>query len=172
MKNILNKVMHSYHTIIIILILISFISIMYTNKILKETKVYTFDGKSDYVEINNGVISINHDINLFEGSNIKYLKEDVILKEYDVGYYIIINDEYVPIASSAGTSNEGFSLKAIIEGKDNFKVVEPSSNNYYFTKEKIKKLDDKLYFVIKGIDLKDNEIKDVFEVNLNKVSRN
>lgn len=172
MKNILNKVIHSYHTIIIILILISFISIMYTNKILKETKVYTFDGKSDYVEINNGVISINHDINLFEGSNIKYLEKDVTLKEYDIGYYVIIGDEYVPIASSAGTSNEGFSLQAIIEGKDNFKVVEPSSNNYYFTKDKIKKLDDKLYFVIKGIDLKDNEIKDVFEINLNKVSRN
>lgn len=172
MKNILNKIISSYHTIIIILILISFISIMNINKILKETKVYTFDGKSNYVEINNGVISINHDVNLFEGSNIKYLEKDVILKEYDIGYYVIIDDKYVPIASNAGTNNEGVSLKAIIEGKDNFKVVEPSSNNYYFTKEKIKKLDDKLYFIIKGIDLKDNEIKDVFEINLNKVSRN
>ena len=172
MKNILNKIISSYHTIIIILILISFISIMNINKILKETKVYTFDGKSDYVEISNGVISINHDVNLFEGSNIKYLEKDVILKEYDIGYYVIIGDEYVPIASNAGTNNEGVSLKAIIEGKDNFKIVEPSSNNYYFTKEKIKKLDDKLYFIIKGIDLKDNEIKDVFEINLNKVSRN
>lgn len=172
MKNKIKKIIGSYHTIIVILILISFISIMNTNGILKETKVYTFDGKSNYVEINNGVISINHDVNLFEGSNIKYLEKDVILKEYDIGYYVIIDDEYVPIASNAGTNNEGVSLKAIIEGKDNFKVVEPSSNNYYFTKEKIKKLDDKLYFIIKGIDLKDNEIKDVFAVNLMKVSRN
>ena len=51
-------------------------------------------------------------------------------------------------------------------------VTHDESLNYYFTKEKIKKLDDKLYFIIKGIDLKDNEIKDVFEINLNKVSRN
>lgn len=172
MKNLLNKIMHSYHIIIIILIIISFTCILYTNRILKETKIYTFEGSSKYVEINNGVISLSHDINLFEGSNIKYLEKDIILKEYDLGYYVIINNEYVPIASSAGTNNEGVSLKALIEGKDNFKVVEPSSNDYYFTNEKIKKLDDKLYFIIKGIDLKDNEVIDIIDINLKKISRN
>ena len=118
---------------------------MYTNKILKETKVYTFDGKSNYVEINNGVISINHDVNLFEGSNIKYLEKDEVEKIYNLTFepfstIDIVRDAFIFQCFTALRysdvsalthdniiqNNEGYEIDILTE-KDNDRVRYPLS---------------------------------------------
>lgn len=171
MKSIINKVFKSYHTIIITLGILCFISLLYNNKILNNQKLYIFDGKSEYVDIKSGVISLSLDVNLFEGSNIEYLKKDVNVTRYDIGYYVKTDKEYLPLATIAGEDDEGLSLKMLIEGTNAFRVIEFNKNNYYFTKEKLKKLDDDLYFIIKATDKKNNEITDVIRLNKSKVSR-
>lgn len=172
MKDKILKMLKSYHFILIILIIITLFVLMYCNKIMKQCNAYIFEGKSDYVEINSGVIALNYNMNLFQGSNINYIaKEDKSIVSYDIGYYVLINDEYQPLASMA-SDDEGniISLKKIIEGKDNFRVFEFSKSNYYFTKDKINNLNN-LYFIIKATDEEGNIINDVIKLELIKLTK-
>lgn len=171
MKNKINKIFNSYKIIIIALILFIIFLLIYNNKLTSTYKTYIFSGSSDYVEINSGVISLNYNMNLFQGSNIKYKEKDKTIVSYDIGYYVLSGKEYLPLATKAGEDNEGLSLKAIITGIDNFRVIEPANGNYYFTKEKIEGIENNLYFIIKAKDNKNNEIKDVIKLKVTKISK-
>ena len=110
-------------------------------------------------------------MNLFQGSNIEYKEKDKTIVSYDIGYYVLNGEEYLPLATKAGEDEEGLSLKAIITGIDNFRVIEPANGNYYFTKEKIEGIENNLYFIIKAKDNKNNEIKDVIKLKVTKISK-
>ena len=171
MKNKINKIFNSYKIIIIALILFIIFLLIYNNKLTSTYKTYIFSGSSDYVEINSGVISLNYNMNLFQGSNIEYKEKDKTIVSYDIGYYVLNGEEYLPLATKAGEDEEGLSLKAIITGIDNFRVIEPANGNYYFTKEKIEGIENNLYFIIKAKDNKNNEIKDVIKLKIAKISK-
>lgn len=167
----MKKILNSYHLILSTLILLCLFLLIYTNEVINSTKIYTFNGESNYIKIESGVISLNHNINLFEGTNITYIGKDVKVKSFDIGYYIIKDDNYIPIASIAGEDKELLSLKSLIEGINNFNIVEFNNKNIYLTKENIKRLDNGLYFVIHAIDNKDNKIDDVTKLDLIKLSK-
>lgn len=171
MKNKINKIFNSYKIIIIALILFIIFLLIYNNKLTSTYKTYIFSGSSDYVEINSGVISLNYNMNLFQGSNIEYKEKDKTIVSFDIGYYVLNGEEYLPLATKAGEDEEGLSLKAIITGIDNFRVIEPANGNYYFTKEKIEGIENNLYFIIKAKDNKNNEIKDVIKLKVTKISK-
>lgn len=171
MKDKINKIFNSYKIIIIALILFIIFLLIYNNKLTSTYKIYIFSGSSNYVEINSGVISLNYNMNLFQGSNIEYKEKDKNIVSYDIGYYILSGEEYLPLATKAGEDKEGLSLKAIITGIDNFRVIEPANGNYYFTKEKIEGIENNLYFIIKAKDNKNNEIKDVIKLKVTKISK-
>ena len=171
MKNKINKIFNSYKVIIIALILFIIFLLLYLNKITSSYKTYIFSGSSDYVEIKSGVINLNYNMNLFQGSNIDYKEKDKTIISYDIGYYVLSGEEYLPLATKAGEDEEGLSLKAIITGTDNFRIIEPANGNYYFTNEKINKLENDLYFIIKATDNKKNEIKDVIKLKVTKISK-
>ena len=171
MKYKINKIFNSYKIIIIALILFIIFLLIYNKNITSTYKTYIFSGSSDYVDINSGVISLNYNMNLFQGSNIEYKEKDKIIVNYDIGYYVLNGEEYLPLATKAGEDEEGLSLKAIITGIDNFRVVEPANGNYYFTKEKKEGLENNLYFIIKATDNKNNEIKDVIKLKVTKISK-
>ena len=171
MKNKINKIFNSYKIIIIALILFIIFLLIYNNKLTSTYKTYIFSGSSDYIEINSGVISLNYNMNLFQGSNIEYKEKDKTIVSYDIGYYVLNGEEYLPLATKAGEDEEGLSLKAIITGIDNFRVIEPANGNYYFTKEKIEGIENNLYFIIKAKDNKNNEIKNVIKLKVTKISK-
>ena len=171
MKDKINKIFNSYKIIIIALILFIIFLLIYNKNITSTYKTYIFSGSSDYVDINSGVISLNYNMNLFQGSNIEYKEKDKIIVNYDIGYYVLNGEEYLPLATKAGEDEEGLSLKAIITGIDNFRVVEPANGNYYFTKEKKEGLENNLYFIIKATDNKNNEIKDAIKLKVTKISK-
>ena len=171
MKNKINKIFNSYKIIIIALILFIIFLLIYNNKLTSTYKTYIFSGSSDYVEINSGVISLNYNMNLFQGSNIEYKEKDKTIVSYDIGYYVLNGEEYLPLATKAGEDEEGLSLKAIITGIDNFRVIEPANGNYYFTKEKVEGIENNLYFIIKAKDNKNNEIKNVIKLKVTKISK-
>lgn len=171
MKDKINKIFNSYKIIIVALILFIIFLLIYNNKLTSTYKTYIFSGSSDYVDINSGVISLNYNMNLFQGSNIEYKEKDKNIVSYDIGYYILNGKEYLPLATKAGEDEEGLSLKAIITGIDNFRIIEPANGNYYFTKEKIEGIENNLYFIIKATDNKNNEIKDVIKLKVTKISK-
>ena len=171
MKDKINKIFNSYKIIIIALILFIIFLLIYNNKLTSTYKTYIFSGSSDYIEINSGVISLNYNMNLFQGSNIEYKEKDKTIVSYDIGYYVLNGEEYLPLATKAGEDEEGLSLKAIITGIDNFRVIEPANGNYYFTKEKVEGIENNLYFIIKAKDNKNNEIKNVIKLKVTKISK-
>ena len=166
MKKKLLNIINSYKVIIIVLMLLCVFLLMYLNKITSANKIYLFEGSSDYVEVKSGVVSLNYNMNLFQGSNIKFKEKDKTVVSYDIGYYVLVNDEYLPLATKAGEDDEGLSLKELITGTDNYKIIEPANGNYFFTKDKINNLDSNLFFIIKATDNKNNEIKDAIKLKV------
>ena len=76
MKKKLLNIINSYKVIIIVLILLCVFLLIYLNKITSANKIYLFEGSSDYVEVKSGVVSLNYNINLFQGSNIEFKEKD------------------------------------------------------------------------------------------------
>ena len=171
MKKKLLNIINSYKVIIIVLMLLCVFFLIYLNKITSANKIYLFEGSSDYVEVKSGVVSLNYNMNLFQGSNIEFKKKDKTVVSYDIGYYVLVNDEYLPLATKAGEDDEGLSLKELIMGTDNYKIIEPANGNYFFTKDKINNLDSNLFFIIKATNNKNNEIKDAIKLKVTKISK-
>lgn len=171
MKEKIIKIFKSYKTIIIFLLMLCLFILMYCNKLMNSCSTYLFEGKSDYIEINSGVIALNYNMNLFQGSNIEYIYDkDIVITNYDIGYYILIDEEYQPLATLASDEENEISLKKLIEGKDTFRVYEFSKSNYYFTKDKLNNINN-LYFIIKATDTKGNNITDLTKLDIIKITK-
>ena len=162
----------SYKPILFVLIIFIAVLLVYCNYLLKSVKVYEFYGSSDYVNISNGVISLNYDINLLEGSDIEYKKaKDIIVTDYKIGYYVKDGDNLLSIAVVEDSDKEGFSLQSVLEGVNTFNIVELNKNNFHFSKQKIELLNNGFYFAIEATDSKGNEIVDIVEMKLTKLTK-
>ena len=171
-RKFFRKFFSSYSPLIVLLLIINIILISYCNYLLKSTKVFTFSGSSDYVSIYNGVLSLNYDINLLEGSDITYLPEkDIIVSDYKIGYYVKDGDNLISIAVKEDSDEEGLSLKAVLEGKGAFNVIELNTNNFHFNKERIALLKNGLYFVIEATDMKGNTLTDIINLSITKITK-
>lgn len=171
MKRI-KRFLKSYRPVLIVLIILVIVLIAYCNYLLRSVKVYTFKGKSDYVNIYNGVISLNYDMNLLEGSDVTYIKDkDIMVVDYKIGYYVKDGDNLLSLAVVEDNDSEGFSLKAVLEGIETFNLVELNNNHKFFNKDKIELLNNGLYFVIEAKDKKNNDIMDVIKLDLTKLTK-
>lgn len=166
------KFLKSYKPILIVLVILIVILLVYCNYLLKSVKVYEFYGSSDYVNISNGVISLNYDVNVLEGSDIDYKKsKDIIVTDYKIGYYVKDGDNLLSIAVIEDSDKEGFSLQSILEGINTFNIVELNKNDFHFSKQKIELLNNGFYFAIEATDNKGNEIVDIVEMKLTKLTK-
>lgn len=162
----------SYKAIILALIIITIILLIFSNHLMRSSKTYLFSGKSDNVVILNGVISLNYDVNLLQGSDIEYINdEDYSVTEYKIGYYINEGNKLLPLAIKNGKDEIGLSLKGILNEMSAYNISEPYHNHTYFTKEKIKSLEKGLYFIIEAKTTEGEEILDKIELSLSKVSK-
>ncbi len=170
--NKIKKFFNSPVPIIIMLIIIIIVLLINTNYLMKSNKIYLFSASNDYVKINNGVISLNYDINILEGSDITYLKDkDITVTKYKIGYYVKDNDKLIPLSIIEDNDEGGFSLKALLEGINTFNINELNKNNNHFNKESTKLLNDGLYFIIEATDNKGNVISEITKTDLIKISK-
>jgi hypothetical protein len=131
-----------------------------------------FNGSGDYVDIYNGVISMNYDINILEGSDITYTyDEDIVVVKYTIGYYVKDSDNLISIVAIEDEDEEGFSLKAVLEGISTFNITELNKNDKHFNKDTAKLLNNGLYFVIEAEDLNGEKIADITTLDLTKLSK-
>lgn len=174
-NNLKKKVINflkSYKAIILALIIIVIVLLTFCNHLMRSSKTYMFSGKSDYVTILNGVISLNYDVKLLEGSDIEYINEqDYVVTEYKIGYYIDKDNTLLPLAIKSGEDEIGFSLKVLLSEISAYNIAEPYHNNTYFTKDTIKSLEKGLYFIIEAKTADGKEILDKIELSLSKVSK-
>ena len=169
----LKKVFNSPHLLVSILLLIIIVMISYTFYLTNSNRTFTFNGRGEHVSILNGAISLNHDANIFIGSHITYIaEEDVILVDYEIGYFLRRGLEYFPLVTILGEDERGFSLRLILQHNSIFNITELSRNRYFFDRASIRKLQNEgLFFIIKGTTIEGEEIFDKVELNLNQVSR-
>ena len=171
-KNKLLNILNSFHTILIVLIIIIIILLIYINYLMKSNKVYIFNGHDEYISVNNGVISLNYDINLLEGSDIIYMKEkDVIVTKYTIGYYVKDGDNLISLVVIEDEDKDGYSLKSILEGINTFNLNELNKNNKYFNNKTKKLINNGLYFVIEASTIDGEVIANATSLNVTKISK-
>lgn len=172
LKNKLKDFFKSYNAVIIALIIIVVILLCFSNHLMKSSKTYMFSGKSNNVIILNGVVSLNYDVNLLQGSDIEYISEkDYAVTEYKIGYYVNKGNSLLPLVIKSGADEIGLSLKGILSEMSAYNITEPYHNNTYFTKETINSLEKGLYFIIEAKTTSGEELLDKIELSLSKVSK-
>jgi hypothetical protein len=171
-KEFISKFFHSTKPILVILIILVSILLIFCYKLMHNNKTYMFNGSSEYVTILNGVINLNDNLSLFEGSDLTYVnKNDVTITKYNIGYYVKINNKYVKLIASSKEDEDGLSLKGLINQMLNFNITEPINNDVYFTKKIRNNIKDNLYFIIECTTKDNKSFKDVIKIDVTDLSK-
>ena len=171
-KDKLKRVVKSYKTIIYISFLINIILLIFTYHTITSNKVYAFSGKSDYVEINEGLLLLNTDINLLNGNNIKYINStDYSIKSYKIGYYVMKDTKLIDIVSTSVELDTEINLCEVINNFTTLNVVEKNISNVYFTHDKKELIDSGIYFVIEAKTKDGEALFDKLKLNMTKISK-
>ena len=171
-KSKLKDIMKSYKTIIYISFLINIVLIALCYYTISNNRIYTFSGESEYIKINDGLIVLNTDINLINGSSIKYVNNnDYKITSYKIGYYSMDDNKLVEIVSTSEELDTPIELSEIINNFLMFNVVEKNTNSMYFTTYKKKLINKELYFVIEATKDNNEIILDKVKLNLTKISK-
>lgn len=168
----LKKILSSYKTIIYISFLINIILIVFTYYTVSNNKIYSFSGSDEYIEVNDGLIVLNTDINLLNGNNISYkYNEDYDIVSFKIGYYVMDDEKLVEIMSNNIKLESDIKLSVLFNNISSFNVFEKNSSKNYFTPYKKKLLDDGLYLVFEAKTKDGNSIMRKVKMNLSKISK-
>jgi len=163
---------NSFKILVVALIIILITLIWFSNHLMSTSRTYMFNGQGNYVLIENGVISLNYDINLLVGSGITYIaEEDHLVNKYKMGYYVNDGQEFIAIAVIEGSNELGFLLSGVVNELSRFNISEPYHNNSFFTRKKIKALDDGLYFIMEATTTENIIINEHINLNFYRVSK-
>lgn len=162
----------SWNVLVIALIIFIAVLLYFNFYLMGVSKTYLFEGKSEYVDISNGVISTNYTIDLFEGSDIDYVntKDETVVK-YKIGYVIKKDSGYKDFTVISGEDSDGYSLKGLINEMTTLNIKEPSHNKKFFSKSNLKKIQNNLYFIIEATSKDGKTISDITKVNVSKISK-
>lgn len=168
----LKKILSSYKTIIYISFLINIILIVFAYYTISNNKIYSFSGSDEYIEVKDGLIALNTDINLLNGNNISYkYNEDYDIVSFKIGYYVMDNEKLVEIISNNIKLESDIKLSVLFNNISSFNVFEKNSSKNYFTPYKKKLLDDGLYLIFEAKTKDGNSIMRKVKMNLSKISK-
>ena len=166
------KILSSYKTIIYISFLINIILIVFAYYTISNNKIYSFSGSDEYIEVKDGLIALNTDINLLNGNNISYkYNEDYDIVSFKIGYYVMDNEKLVEIISNNIKLESDIKLSVLFNNISSFNVFEKNSSKNYFTPYKKKLLDDGLYLIFEAKTKDGNSIMRKVKMNLSKISK-
>ena len=121
----LKKILSSYKTIIYISFLINIILIVFAYYTISNNKIYSFSGSDEYIEVKDGLIALNTDINLLNGNNISYkYNEDYDIVSFKIGYYVMDNEKLVEIISNNIKLESDIKLSVLFNNISSFNVFE------------------------------------------------
>ena len=168
----LKKILSSYKTIIYISFLINIILIVFAYYTISNNKIYSFSGSDEYIEVKDGLIALNTDINLLNGNNISYkYNEDYDIVSFKIGYYVMDNEKLVEIISNNIKLESDIKLSVLFNNISSFNVFEKNSSKNSFTPYKKKLLDDGLYLIFEAKTKDGNSIMRKVKMNLSKISK-
>lgn len=171
-KRIVNFLKTPYSIIIYLSILVV-VLLIFNLYIAHRSKLYVFNGYNDNITFLSGSIYLGGDINNFTSPTIIYSKDDILLKTYDVGYYVKKNKQDIGISvtnrDAFESADELVSLKELLRITE-FSFTEYSKEAKFFSKENVNLLDS-FYFKIFGKDKDDNLIELEIPLEIEKVSK-
>ena len=171
-KEKFNNIIKSYKIIIITSLLVNIVLLSIICYILHSNKLYTFSGSDNYIEVKDGILSLNTDINIINNNNVKYISNtDYDIKSYKIGYYVMENNKLIEIISNNLELNSEIKLSELINNFASFNVSEKNNENNYFTYKKKKLLPDGLYLVIEAKTTSGEDILSKVKLNVTKISK-
>ena len=153
------------YLIVLVLILIGF-----NFYFVRSVNVYVFNGYSDEYTFLDGSIYTGFDINTFTSPTIIYSGDEIVLKDYEIGYFIKDGDDFNNISVVTPSEDKDEVLLSEVLTKTEFSFTEIHKNAYFFSKKNIKNI-EKLYFRISGTTLDDDNILVEIPLNVQKVTR-
>ena len=173
LKEKMNNVMHSPKTIIVVLMILVTLASLQVMRIKDITNTYIFSARSEHISIANGVIALNYDMNLFQGSSIVYLKDDVNVTSYKIGYYLKIDGNYLPFAVRDGKNPDGQSLAVAIavSSMTAFDIIERANKPHFFNREFRKNVEGNLYFILEAETEAEEKIHDIVLVDVTRLEK-
>ncbi len=172
LKNKISTLLKSYKIIIYISFIINIILILFAWYVMSSNKLYTFNGSDEYIEVKDGIIALNTDINLINNNNVKYINSnDYDIKSYKIGYYVMEDNKLIEIISNSLDLDTEVKLSEIIDKFASFNVTEKNRNNNYFNSKKKKLLSDGLYLVIEAKKSDGEQIMSKVKLNVTKISK-
>lgn len=156
----------SLKAICIILILVCVSFMLFNLYIMRETNIYIFGGYADGITVMDGSIFTSIRINRFASSTIIYNAKDVILKQYEIGYYL--KDEPISVILSDENELTDVSLSEFLNNVQ-FSFTESHNNAKFLSHKNLKNIDN-LVFKVKGTTKTDEEINIEVQLDVSKIS--
>lgn len=160
--------------LIIVLIVICAVQLFFLFNINSKIAIYTGELNNDEVQIANLHLFTNNDMNYFYASPAAYIGEDKDVYSFEIGYYIKMSEgEYLPFTTRSRELENASSLKEIIEEMSAWNFYETSVQDYFFSDEVLKNLDD-LHFMVKASTTKGNSNADVvinYPIEVHKITK-
>ena len=171
-KSKLLSLLKSYKIIIYISFLINIVLLMFTYYVVSSNKLYAFSGKDDLVEVKDGLVVLNTDMNLINNNNVKYVgATDYDIKSYKIGYYVMDGSKLIEIISNSLDLDADIKLSEIINNFASFNVMEKNKVDNYFTSHKKRLINDGLYLVIEAKTNDGETILSKVKLNITKISK-
>ena len=174
----LGKILNSPYSIIVVLILFAIALLFYTRYLIRCNVIYSYSGYTKDFSFFGGVIYDGPIVNYFGDSKVLYKGEDVLLNDYEVGFYIKYDEKYSPISVTKGyevdEEDEGdekkfASMKEIVAGTS-FSFTETDKDAVFLSKENVDNLEN-LVFKISGKNKKGDEVKIEIPMMIEKVTK-
>lgn len=173
-KNGIMNIFNKPAPIIIALIILCLVQLYFLFNMNGRIAIYTGELNKEDLQIVNLHIFTNNDMNYFYASPATYLGEDKEIYSFEMGYYVEVGkDGFKPFATRSRELDNASDLKEIVNEMSAWNFFETSIQDYFFSEEVIKNLDD-LHFIIKASTTKDSANADVYidyPIEVNKITK-
>lgn len=149
MKKIINNIIIS-----LIIILLTILTIYFINN-YNQFKIYIFKGQDESFFI-SGNATFSKKIHLLNINKIRYLKNDIQLKEIKISLVAKVNDKERLIYATKNNPDSLFSLQKYLDTYS-YNLSEQYGYNDSFNSEIIRKFKNIIYLKIEMIDESDNK---------------
>lgn len=170
-KHVIIEFLKSPHAIFLVLVLFIIGLLIYTRFLVKANTLYSFSGYEENFSILNGTIYVGRDINYLGDSKIVYTGDDLTLKDFEIGYYLELEDSYEPISVVEKNDDVGDSIDLVeLLAKTDFSFTEMHKDAKFISDKTIDNI-DKLVFAIKGKDTDDKEVDIILPLEVFKLTK-
>ena len=159
----IKKFFNDPRPIIIVLIVIILFLLIFISRLNTKSTIYLGELQNSDIQIPNIHYFTNNDMNYFYASTATFTgtQAKTEVYSYQIGYYVVDKKgEYIEFASRSASADTPATLAEIVAEFSGWNMAEPYIQQYFFTKEVIKNMDN-MHFIIKASTEKGSKAADI-----------